>query len=133
MEPKMQTANDIREADADDKILSIHIYLTDGSKFRRDAIAGLRLLDLLRMYGFPLKAECGGACVCGTCHIRVPDRWRHALPHPTDEELAKLDEIPTADEGSRLACQIETTDEMDGLEFEIQPDGFVPQTYWVSG
>ena len=129
----MQTANDIREAETDDKVLNFHIYLADGSHFRRDAIAGLRLLDLLRMYGFPLKAECGGACVCGTCHIRVPDRWRHVLPPPTDEELAKLDEIPTADEGSRLACQIETTDEMDGLEFEIQPDSFVPQTYWVAG
>ena len=129
----MQTANDIREAETDDKVLNFHIYLGDGSHFRRDAIAGLRLLDLLRMYGFPLKAECGGACVCGTCHIRVPDRWRHVLPPPTDEELAKLDEIPTADEGSRLACQIETTDEMDGLEFEIQPDSFVPQTYWVAG
>ena len=129
----MQTANNVREAEADDKILNFHIYLADGSHFRRDAIAGLRLLDLLRMYGFPLKAECGGACVCGTCHIRVPDEWRHVLPPPTDEELAKLDEIPTADEGSRLACQIETTDEMDGLEFEIQPDSFVPQTYWVAG
>lgn len=116
----------------DDKILKIHIYLADGSYFQREAIAGLRLLDLLRMYGFPVKAECGGACVCGTCHIRIPERWQHVLPPPTDEELAKLDEIPMADEASRLACQIETTNEMDGLEFEIQPDSLV-QTYWVAG
>lgn len=117
----------------DDKILNIHIYLADGSHFRREAIAGLRLLDLLRMYGFPVKAECGGACVCGTCHIRIPERWQNVLPPPTDEELAKLDDIPTADESSRLACQIETTDEMDGFEFVIQPDSLVPQTYWVAG
>ena len=116
----------------EDKILKIHIYLADGSHFQREAIAGLRLLDLLRMYGFPVRAECGGACVCGTCHIRVPAHWQHALSPPTDEELAKLDDIPTADENSRLACQIETTDEMDGFEFQIEPDSLV-QTYWVAG
>ncbi len=118
--------------DDEDKILKIHIYLADGSHFQREAIAGLRLLDLLRMYGFPVKAECGGACVCGTCHISVPEHWQHALSPPTEEELAKLDDIPTADENSRLACQIETTDEMDGFEFQIQPDSLV-QTYWVAG
>lgn len=133
----MQTLEVVRPqpavAEKEDKILNIHIYLADGSHFRREAIAGLRLLDLLRMYGFPVKAECGGACVCGTCHIRVPQRWQHVLLPPTDEELTKLDDIPTADEASRLACQIETTDEMDGLEFELQPDSLVAQTYWVAG
>lgn len=133
----MQTL-DIADAAPDaaadeDKILNIHIYLNDGSHFRREAIAGLRILDLLRMYGFPVKAECGGACVCGTCHVRIPEKWQHLLPPPTDEELAKLDDIPTADDTSRLACQIETTDEMDGLEIVLQPDSLVLQTYWVAG
>src|SRR5262245_50893404 len=102
------TAADVRPkpANGEDKILKIHIRLADGSHFRREAIAGLRLVDLLRLYGFPVKDECGGARVCGTCHIRVPERWQHVLPPPTDEELAKLDEIPTADANSRLACQI---------------------------
>ncbi len=129
----MYAPDSLAPSQGDDKILKIHIHLADGSHFQRDAIAGLRLLDLLRMYGFPVKAECGGACVCGTCHIRVPARWQHVLPAPTDEELARLDDIPTADETSRLACQIETTDEMDGLEFELQPDSLVLQTYWVAG
>ena len=117
----------------EDKILKLHIYLADGSHFRREAIAGLRILDLLRMYGFPMKAECGGACVCGTCHVRIPEKWQQLLPSPTDEELTKLDEIPTADETSRLACQIETTGDMDGLEIVLQPDSLVLQTYWVAG
>jgi 2Fe-2S ferredoxin len=132
MQTSTTAANGPALAEDEDKILKIHIYLADGSHFQREAIAGLRLLDLLRMYGFPVRAECGGACVCGTCHIRVPERWQHTLSPPTDEELAKLDDIPTADENSRLACQIETTDEMDGFEFQIQPDSLV-QTYWVAG
>ena len=128
-----ETAAPPDETQEEGKVLKLNIYLSGGSHFQRDAIAGLRLLDLLRMYGFPVKAECGGACVCGTCRIRVPDRWRHVLPPPTDAELSKLDDIPTAAETSRLACQIETTDEMDGFEFVIQPDSLVPQTYWVAG
>ncbi len=129
----MQQLLAAQTAPDEDKILTLHIYFPDGSHFRREAIAGLRIVDLLRMYGFPLKSECGGACVCGTCHVRIPDRWMHRLPPPTDEELARLDDIPTANENSRLACQIETTDELDGLELELQPDSMVAQTYWVAG
>lgn len=129
----MQHLEAAQTAQDEDKILTLHIYLPDGSHFRREAIAGLRVVDLLRMYGFPLKAECGGACVCATCHVHVPDQWLQLLPPPTDEELDRLDEIPTAGENSRLACQIETTDELDGLEIELQPDSMVAQTYWVAG
>lgn len=85
------------------------------------------------MYGLPIKAECGGACVCATCHVRIPQSWQHLLPPPSDEELAKLDEIPGADENSRLACQLMMTDELDGLEVELQPDSLIPQTNWVAG
>lgn len=129
----MQLLDAAQTAPDADKLLTLHIFLPDGSHFRRQAIAGLRVVDLLRMYGFPLKAECGGACVCGTCHVRVPDRWMRLLPRATDEELARLDDIPTATENSRLACQIETTDALDGLEIELQPDSMVAQTYWVAG
>jgi 2Fe-2S ferredoxin len=121
-------------AQAEDDInLKLIVSLADGGRFEPPAAAGFRVMELIRMFGLPIKAECGGACVCSTCHVRVPEAWRGLLPPPTDEELAKLDEIPTADEGSRLACQIVMTDELDGLEVEIQPDSFVPQTYWVAG
>ncbi len=121
-------------AQAEDDInLKLIVSLADGGRFEPPAAAGFRVMELIRMFGLPIKAECGCACVCSTCHVRVPEVWRGLLPPPTDEELAKLDEIPTADEGSRLACQIVMTDELDGLEVEIQPDSFVPQTYWVAG
>ena len=80
-----------------------------------------------------LEAECGGAGVCATCHVRIPLSWQDSLPPPSDEELARLDEIADADETSRLACQIVMTDELDGLELELQPDSLIAQTYWVAG
>jgi len=114
--------------DADTADLRLRVAHPDGRQFEPPAAAGYRVMELIRFSGFPIKAECGGACVCSTCHVRIPPAWRDLLPPPSDEELAKLDDIPTADETSRLSCQIVMTDELDGLEVEVQPDSLVPQT-----
>lgn len=115
------------------RFLKLHVRLADGARFEPDAASGFRIMELMRAYGLPIKAECGGACVCATCHVRVPAKWLSLLPPPTTEELAKLDEIPDADETSRLACQLVMTEALDGLEVELQPDSLVPQTNWVAG
>ena len=117
----------------DERFLKLHVRLTDGGHFQPEAASGFRIMELMRMYGLPIKAECGGVCVCATCHVRIPQIWQHLLPPPSDEELAKLDEIPGADDTSRLACQLMMTDELDGLEVELQPDSLIPQTNWVAG
>lgn len=116
-----------------DRLLSLNITLTDGGRFRAPAAAGFRVMELIRAYGFPIKAECGGACVCSTCHVRVADRWRDALPPPSEDEIAKLDELPQADDASRLACQLVMSEDLDGLEVEVQPDSFVAHNSWVAG
>ena len=118
--------------DAAEIFLSLNVRLADGAHFRPEAAAGFRVMELIRAYGLPIKAECGGSGLCATCHVRVGAKWRDRLPAPTDEELDRLDEIPGADENSRLACQIVMTDELDGLEVEVQADSLVPQT-WVAG
>lgn len=112
------------EAADDEKydFLKLHVRLGEGKTVDCDAAPGMKLVDLLRAGGVPIKAECGGAGVCATCHIQFADAWLSRLPAPEDEELEKLDEIPGADDNSRLACQIEMTDELDGMEFVIVPD-----------
>lgn len=121
------------DADAEEELLKLRVSLANGSRFEPPAASGYRVMELMRMFGLPIKAECGGAGVCATCHVRIPERWQHLLPPPSDEELAKLDEIPDADENSRLACQLIMTKEMDGLEVEVQADSLIPQTYWTAG
>lgn len=115
------------------EFMRLNVNLTDGTRFHPEAAAGFRVMELMRAYGLPIKAECGGAGVCATCHVRVPSAWQHLLPPPSDEELAKLDEIPGADDHSRLACQLVMTNDLDGLELELQPDSLIPQTNWVAG
>jgi 2Fe-2S ferredoxin len=120
-------------ADADAPNLLLAVTLTDGSRFETPAAAGFRIMEIVRAYGLPIKAECGGAGVCATCHVRIRGPWQDLVPPPSAEELAKLDDIPGADEFSRLACQIEMTSDLDGLAIEIQPDSLHAQTYWVAG
>lgn len=123
-----------RPAQVDDApFLKLDVRLADGGRFQADAAPGFRVMELIRAYGLPIKAECGGSGVCATCHVRIPKVWQSLLPPPSDDELAKLDEIADADETSRLACQIVMTEAMDGMQLEVQPDSLLPQTSWVAG
>jgi 2Fe-2S ferredoxin len=110
----------------------INVRLPDGAAHVLEAPEGWRVMEVIRDWGLPIKAECGGACACATCHVRVADHWLDRLPAPTEEEIGKLDEVLEVDDRSRLACQILTAPELDGLEVELVADSLVPHTYWAA-
>jgi len=60
-------------------------------------------------------AECGGACACATCHVYVDEDWRERAGKPSEWEEAMLEAVELRAAGSRLACQIIVTAELDGL------------------
>ena len=63
-----------------------------------------------------IVAECGGNCMCATCHVYVDADWLPRLPAMSEAEDALLD--GTASErqpNSRLSCQISVTSALDGL------------------
>jgi 2Fe-2S ferredoxin len=64
--------------------------------------------------------ECGGVCMCATCHVYVRDEFLPRLPPIKDTEEAVL-EVTNAERlpNSRLSCQIKLTDELDGLTVEV--------------
>jgi 2Fe-2S ferredoxin len=33
------------------------------------ALEGWRVMEVIRDWGIALKAECGGACACASCHL----------------------------------------------------------------
>ena len=115
------------------QMLKLTVRLPGGDALTVDAIEGLRLVELLRAHELPVKAECGGAGVCATCHVRIPHRWQDQIPEASDEELARLDEIPGACDSSRLACQIEMNRDLDGLELEIAADSFADDKHITIG
>lgn len=66
-----------------------------------------------------IVAECGGACACATCHSFVAEAWHSKLPAMEDMEDAMLDSAMDRDDRSRLTCQLEMTDDLDGLEIVV--------------
>ena len=66
-----------------------------------------------------MVAECGGACACATCHAYVDAAWLEKLPAMDDMEDAMLDSALERRPNSRLSCQIEITDDLDGLVLTV--------------
>jgi len=66
-----------------------------------------------------LPAECGGACACATCHAYIDPEWMAKLIAPDDMEDSMLDAAFERRDNSRLTCQIEVTQELDGLIVRI--------------
>ena len=63
-----------------------------------------------------IVAECGGVCMCSTCHVFVDPNFFPRLPPANDTEEAVLDiSAEERQPTSRLSCQIKVTDDLDGL------------------
>ena len=82
--------------------------------------AGLSVMEVIRDAGIDeILALCGGCCSCATCHVHVdPDFAGKLTPMGPDEDDL-LDSTSDRDEFSRLSCQIELTDGLDGLKVKI--------------
>ena len=97
------------------------IYIErDGSRKEVDADPGYTVMEVAVNNGVDgIVAECGGACACATCHAYVDQAWADKLPPMDDMEDSMLDAAYERRETSRLTCQIEITDELDGLVIEV--------------
>jgi ferredoxin, 2Fe-2S len=60
-------------------------------------------------------AECGGACSCATCHVYVDDAWKEKVGQRSDLEGDMLEAVVDLRPNSRLSCQIQVSDALDGL------------------
>jgi ferredoxin, 2Fe-2S len=63
-----------------------------------------------------ILGECGGNCMCATCHVYVDPPFLGRIPPAKENEKFMLS---IAAEGpqtnSRLSCQIRMTEELDGI------------------
>ena len=97
------------------------IYVTDlkGQEHALEAVEGWRVMEIIREHGLPIKAECGGACACATCHVYVDEAWLDKLPAMRDEEEDMLDEAFDLQDNSRLSCQLIMDESLDGLKVRL--------------
>lgn len=111
----------LRVADEFEDAPAIVVVDRDGAEHRLPAVEGWRVMEVIREWGLDIKAECGGACACATCHVHVDPDWAAALPPPSPEEVDRLDEAFDVRSESRLACQILVTPALDGLRLRLAP------------
>lgn len=88
----------------------------DGTQTEIAAVAGDSVMETAVDNDVPgIVAECGGACSCATCHVYVDPEWLEQLPPRELQEDGMLDCAFERRDNSRLSCQIEVTEALDGL------------------
>ncbi|EKE84901.1 2Fe-2S iron-sulfur cluster-binding protein [Idiomarina xiamenensis] len=62
-----------------------------------------------------ILGECGGVLACATCHCYVDPAWQDKLPPVSEAEADMIEAAVEPKANSRLSCQIEMTEALDGL------------------
>jgi 2Fe-2S ferredoxin len=96
---------------------------SDGDERVVDAAVGESVMSAALRNGVPgIVGECGGNNSCATCHVWVRDESRDAVGDPGDLEDDLLDlGVSDRRDCSRLGCQIELGDDLDGLTVDVPP------------
>lgn len=94
----------------------------DGAEHTLEAQAGLSVMEVLRDGGLPVEAICGGQCICSTCHVYVDAEWAGRLAPREEAEQVMVEDSGHFRETSRLACQIDFDDALDGLRVTLAPE-----------
>jgi len=104
-------------------VTKVIVVTRAGTEKEIDAKPGNSLMQAIRDGGFDeLQALCGGCCSCATCHVYVDPAFAALLPKISEDEHDLLDTSDNRTEQSRLSCQVQVTDALDGLRITIAPE-----------
>lgn len=90
---------------------------TDGKETTLDIEVGITVMQAAVLHGVDgIVAECGGSCMCATCHVYVREDQLAMTPAMQPDEEAMLEGTASPRRpNSRLSCQLAASPEMDGL------------------
>lgn len=94
----------------------------DGKAHELDAREGYTVMEILRDAGLPVAAICGGQCICSTCHIYVDHQWVARLKPRAPDEQAMVEDSGHYQDNSRLACQIDFSESLNGIQLTLAPE-----------
>ena len=66
-----------------------------------------------------IDADCGGMCSCATCHVHVDPEWIGTTGPAEDDEKELLGFEASANDHSRLSCQVQVSEELDGIVLRV--------------
>ncbi len=104
--------------------MKITVVLPDETIQILEGRPGNSLMKTMSEAGVPIRAECGGAMACATCHVAVDEDWINRVGRAKGEETDLLDMSDYRGDTSRLSCQIRLHDGLDGLKVQLQLDAF---------
>lgn len=101
--------------------IDITFVAPSGETSQLDVPEGWSLMQAAVKNGIDgIVAECGGSCVCATCHVYVQQERFADVPPPGGDELELLDEVKAERRpNSRLSCQIKAAPNLSGLVVTI--------------
>ena len=99
----------------------LKMTFVDPGGIRREVEAddGNTVLEVAHRHGFDLEGTCEGCMACSTCHVIVDDIWFKKLDDASEEEEDILDLAFGLTRTSRLGCQVEFTENLDGLRVRL--------------
>ena len=99
------------------------IFVTpDGTEHNVAVENGTTVMEAGRDANLGIEGTCGGCLSCATCHVIVDVAWFPKPGAPGEDELDMLDLAFGRSETSRLGCQIEMSDDLDGLKVAVPED-----------
>ena len=99
---------------------TVYFVTLDDDTVAVDGDPGDIVMELARAEGIEgIDAECGGGCACATCHVHVDPDWMPIVGPPSEIEQDMLEFDGGVAPTSRLSCQIELTEELDGLRVKV--------------
>jgi len=104
-------------------MVNVNVVDRSGTSHSVDLEGSDNLMRALRDgAGFEIAGECGGFCICGTCHVYITGSQRSALPPLSEEESELVEQLQYCNSDSRLACQIALDRLPEGLMIQIAPE-----------
>ena len=97
------------------------IYLEhDGTEHPIEVELKMTLMEGATLNMVPgIDAVCGGMCSCATCHCYIANQEFWGLNKADDDEREVLNLALQGKHSSRLSCQIEVTEKMEGLRVQM--------------
>ena len=92
---------------------------SEGTEKSVEAENGLSVMEVARDNDLEIEGTWGGSISCCTCHVIIDKDWFSIVGGPNPDEEDMLDLAVGLQPTSRLGCQIEVSDKLDGLRLLI--------------
>lgn len=105
-----------------EEIITVTIIDREGSEHQLEAPTDMNLtiMELCKSSGLPVEGTCGGMAMCASCQCYMESN--HELAEQSDAELDMLDQAFFVEDNSRLGCQIDIREGIDGIVLRLAPE-----------